>query len=64
MLLLLTSIFCTAGIVGVIAGLMNMGKPARKSQAKVLLWVGLAIMAISFLWVIAVAASSSNSNSF
>jgi hypothetical protein len=63
-LLLLTSIFCTAGIVGIIAGLMNMGKPARKSQAKVLLWVGLGVLALSFLWVIAVAASSSSGSEF
>ncbi len=63
-LLLLTSIFCTGGLVGVIAGLMNMGKPARRSQAMVLLWVGLGVLALSFLWVIAVAASSSNNNNF
>jgi hypothetical protein len=63
-LLLLTSIFCTLGIVGVIAGLMNLSKPARNSQAKILLWVGLAVMALSFLWVIAEVVNNSQSSSF
>jgi hypothetical protein len=46
-LLLVASIFW--GITGVIAGLVNMKHPARKRQARVLLWVGIAFVVINLL---------------
>jgi hypothetical protein len=61
-LLHLTSLFCTLGLVGVIAGLMNMNKPARKGQAKGLLIAGLVVFALCVLYVVAVTANSSNSD--
>jgi hypothetical protein len=60
-LLHLASVFCTFGLVGVIAGFMNMNKPARRSQAMVLLIVGFVVMGIVLLSVIA-ASSSTNSD--
>jgi hypothetical protein len=61
-LLLLTSIFCTAGLVGVIAGAVNMSKPARRSQARTLLIVGLIVFGLSLVWIIAAVAANSGSN--
>jgi hypothetical protein len=63
-LLMLASIFCTLGIVGVVAGAMNMSKPARHSQAKALLIVGLVVMGLTFLSLIAAAAGSSGNSEF
>jgi hypothetical protein len=60
-LLLLASILCTGGLVGIIAGAMNMGKPARRSQAKTLLWVGVGVMGLWFvIWILAVIGNASS----
>jgi hypothetical protein len=60
-LLHLASVFCTFGLVGVIAGFMNMNKPARRSQAMVLLIVGFVVLGLVLLSVVA-ASSSTNSD--
>ena len=46
--LILVSIFCF-GIVGIIVGAINLKKPARASQAKVLLIVGIASCVLGFM---------------
>jgi hypothetical protein len=38
------------GIIGVVVGAINLKHPARRSQAKVLLWVGIASMVVGFLY--------------
>jgi hypothetical protein len=48
-LLILATVFC--GIVGVIVGAINIKKPARRSQAQVLLVLGIVAMLISFMYV-------------
>ena len=63
-LLHLASIFCTFGLVGVIAGLMNMNKPARKSQAKGLLIAGLVVLGIVVLYAIAYGMTNSSNSEF
>ena len=52
--LIIATLFC-AGIVGIVVGAINLKKPARASQAKVLLIVGIVVCVLSFL---AAAASS------
>jgi len=39
------------GIIGVIVGAINLKHPARRSQAQVLLWLGIASMIVGFLLV-------------
>jgi hypothetical protein len=46
--LIIASVFCF-GIVGIIVGAINLKKPARASQAKVLLIVGIVVCVLSFL---------------
>jgi hypothetical protein len=58
-LLILASVFC-AGIVGVIVGAINLKKPARQSQARTLLIVGVVSMVIGFILI---SAANSGSNS-
>ncbi len=48
-LLILATVFC--GIAGVIVGAINIKKPARRSQAQVLLVLGIVAMLISFMYV-------------
>jgi hypothetical protein len=43
---------------------MNLGKPARRNQAKALLIVGIVVIGIDILWFAAVAASNSGNNNF
>jgi hypothetical protein len=38
------------GIIGVVVGAINLKHPARRGQAKVLLWVGIASMVVGFLY--------------
>lgn len=52
MLLILATLFCF-GIVGVIVGPINVKKPARRSQAQVLLVIGIVSMLIGFMYVAA-----------
>jgi hypothetical protein len=60
-LLLLASILCTGGLVGIIAGAMNMAKPARRNQAKTLLWVGVGVMGLWFaIWILAAIGNASS----
>ena len=47
-LLILASVFCF-GIVGIIVGAINLKHPARKSQAQVLLIVGIASVVLGAL---------------
>ena len=61
-LLMLASIFCSAGLVGVIAGAVSMGKPARRGQAQALLIVGLIVLILSVGVALAAASSNTNSN--
>ncbi len=58
-LLLLATVFC-AGLVGVIVGAINLKKPARHSQAQILLIVGIVMVALGILVAIAAAGSSTN----
>lgn len=51
-LLILATLFCF-GIVGVIVGAINIKKPGRRSQAQVLLVVGIVSMLIGFIYVAA-----------
>lgn len=51
-LLILATLFCF-GIVGVIVGAINVKKPARRSQAQVLLVIGIVSMLIGFMYVAA-----------
>lgn len=62
-LLLLATIFCF-GLVGVIAGAVNLKKPARHGQAKALLIVGLVVIGLDLIWFIAAVAASSSGNNF
>jgi hypothetical protein len=59
-LLLLATVFC-AGLVGVIVGAINLKKPARHSQAQILLIVGIVMIVLGILAAIAAAGSSTNS---
>jgi hypothetical protein len=60
-LLVLATVFC-AGLVGVIVGAINLKKPARKSQAQILLIVGIVMIVIGVLVAIAAAGSSTNTS--
>ncbi len=46
--LIIATLFCL-GIVGIVVGAMNLKKPARHSQAKVLLIEGIVVAVVSFL---------------
>ena len=40
----------SAGIVGIMAGLIGRSTPAKRTQANILLWVGVGILG---LWIVA-----------
>ncbi|MDQ1424568.1 MAG: hypothetical protein QOD72_2066, partial [Acidimicrobiaceae bacterium] len=45
----------------IIAGAMNMAKPARRNQAKTLLWVGVGVMGLWFaIWILAAIGNASS----
>ena len=52
--LLLATVFLW-GIVGIVAGLIGRSTPAKRTQANVLLWIGVGIIA---LWIVAAAMGS------
>jgi hypothetical protein len=59
--LIIASTFCTGGLLGIILGAMNLKQPARRDQARILLIVGVIVLAISVVLFAAGIASNSSS---